>query len=49
MAVLPLMSFYSVPAHNKGNKINLGGEAEVEEHIMEESGCLCSQQEEEAQ
>lgn len=43
------MSFYSVPAHNKGNKINLGGEAEVEEHIMEESGCLCSQQEEEAQ
>lgn len=43
------MSFYSVPAHNKGNKINLGGEEEVEEHIMEESGPLCSQQEEEAQ
>lgn len=49
MAVLPLMSFYGVSAHNKGNEINLGGEAEVEEHIMEESGPLCSQQEEEAQ
>lgn len=49
MAVLPLMSFYSVPAYNKGNKINWGGAWEVEEHIMQESGALLSQQEEEAQ
>lgn len=45
MAVLPLMSFYGVPAHNKGNKIKFGGE----DHIMQASGPLCSQQEEEAQ
>lgn len=25
MAVLPLMSFYGVPAYNKGNKIKFGG------------------------
>lgn len=45
VAVLPLMSFYGVPAYNKGNKIKFGGE----DRIMQESGPLCSQQEEEAQ
>jgi len=41
------MSFYSVLAYNKGNKISRGVVGVVEEHIMQESGPL--QQEEEAQ